>query len=170
MWLIIKTFAQVNQVIDEAEDLLAVESGLSLGQLPNENKVGPYEIPIEQAPPGFPGERLTSSDFQEQQGQKIHMDLGNPNGKYSFRYVKSIKLFALEKKFEVEKLDSYLSDDGTSRNEEGSTDPVEGNRQSGGWEYVGPDGKTYSISFVADQNGFRPVGEHLVRFFCLTFY
>ena len=32
---------------------------------------------------------------------------------------------------------------------------------SGGWEYVGSDGRTYSMQFVADENGFRPVGDHL---------
>ncbi len=58
---------------------------------------------------------------------------------------------------------SYSSDDGSVRNEEGSTDPKDGNRKSGGWEYVGPDGKTYSMTFVADQNGFRAEGDHLVK-------
>ncbi|XP_040575305.1 uncharacterized protein [Lepeophtheirus salmonis] len=33
--------------------------------------------------------------------------------------------------------------------------------QTGGWEYVGDDGRVYSIRFIADENGFRPVGNHL---------
>ena len=53
---------------------------------------------------------------------------------------------------------SYLSHDGTTRDESG----VGGVRQTGGWEYVGPDGKVYSVRFVADENGFQPVGDHLV--------
>ena len=53
---------------------------------------------------------------------------------------------------------SYLSQDGTTRDESG----IGGVRQTGGWEYVGPDGKIYSIRFVADENGFQPIGDHLV--------
>lgn len=82
--LLTQTFAQVNQVIDEVEDLLAVESGSFTGEVHN-NEVGPYEIAIEPAPPGFPGERLTSLNVKEQ-SQKLQMDLGNPDGKYSFRF------------------------------------------------------------------------------------
>eukprot|EP00096_Caligus_rogercresseyi_P015704 TRINITY_DN8173_c0_g1_i1.p1 TRINITY_DN8173_c0_g1~~TRINITY_DN8173_c0_g1_i1.p1 ORF type:complete len:239 (+),score=59.61 TRINITY_DN8173_c0_g1_i1:138-854(+) len=33
--------------------------------------------------------------------------------------------------------------------------------QTGGWEYVGDDGRVYSVRFIADENGFRPVGNHL---------
>ncbi|CAG7728102.1 unnamed protein product, partial [Allacma fusca] len=29
------------------------------------------------------------------------------------------------------------------------------------YSYVGPDGKTYSITYVADQNGFQPKGDFL---------
>ncbi len=52
-----------------------------------------------------------------------------------------------------------MSDDGTTRDESG----VGGVRQTGGWEYVGPDGKVYSVRFVADENGFQPIGDHLVQ-------
>ncbi|CAG7831349.1 unnamed protein product, partial [Allacma fusca] len=39
---------------------------------------------------------------------------------------------------------------------EGSTYPVQ--VIQGSYSYVGPDGKTYSITYVADQNGFQPKG------------
>ncbi|XP_018332690.1 endocuticle structural glycoprotein SgAbd-4-like [Agrilus planipennis] len=31
----------------------------------------------------------------------------------------------------------------------------------GSFSYTGPDGHTYSISYTADENGFRPVGAHI---------
>lgn len=31
----------------------------------------------------------------------------------------------------------------------------------GSFSYTGPDGQQYSIQYVADENGFRPVGAHL---------
>ncbi|XP_018332691.1 endocuticle structural glycoprotein ABD-4-like [Agrilus planipennis] len=31
----------------------------------------------------------------------------------------------------------------------------------GGYSYTGSDGQTYSISYTADENGFRPVGAHI---------
>uniref|UniRef100_A0A1B0GQ22 Cuticular protein n=1 Tax=Phlebotomus papatasi TaxID=29031 RepID=A0A1B0GQ22_PHLPP len=32
---------------------------------------------------------------------------------------------------------------------------------SGGYSYTGDDGKTYTVSYKADANGFQPVGDHL---------
>ena len=88
--------AQVNQVIDNPEDLLAVESDIGAGQTSHLsevdhnsqlNEVDPYLIPIEAPPPGFPGERLTSGqkDSASSQQSGSHMNVGNPDGSYSFR-------------------------------------------------------------------------------------
>ena len=79
--------AQVNQIIDNPEDLLAVESDVGEGQTSHLNEVDPYLVPIEAPPPGFPGERLTSGQkgpaSSPQSGS--HMNVGNPDGSYSFR-------------------------------------------------------------------------------------
>ena len=47
------------------------------------------------------------------------------------------------------------------RTEEGQQRPEGGIKQAGSWEYLGPDGKIYKVEFTADENGFRPFGEHL---------
>lgn len=33
--------------------------------------------------------------------------------------------------------------------------------QTGSYSYTAPDGSLISLSFIADENGFRPMGDHL---------
>ncbi|XP_041984401.1 cuticle protein 3-like [Aricia agestis] len=54
---------------------------------------------------------------------------------------------------------AYETENGIVAEESGiATDGV---RAQGGFSYVGDDGKQYSISYTADENGFQPQGEHL---------
>jgi len=36
-----------------------------------------------------------------------------------------------------------------------------GEAVNGKYSFVGDDGQTYVVSYTADENGYRPVGEHL---------
>lgn len=56
---------------------------------------------------------------------------------------------------------SYETEDGMKRSEAGILLESGGMSQTGSWEYVGPDGQVYRVEYVADENGFRPIGQHL---------
>lgn len=59
---------------------------------------------------------------------------------------------------------SYEGADGSKAAQEGalkSNGEEELLVQKGSYSYVGDDGLTYSVSYVADENGFQPVGDHL---------
>ncbi|XP_055846585.1 flexible cuticle protein 12-like [Episyrphus balteatus] len=55
--------------------------------------------------------------------------------------------------------------DGKSVSEEGSLENVGKEDESlvvrGQYSYVGPDGVTYTVTYIADKNGFQPQGAHL---------
>ncbi|XP_017071035.1 endocuticle structural protein SgAbd-6 [Drosophila eugracilis] len=62
---------------------------------------------------------------------------------------------------------SYKLSDGTSRTEEGVVNNAGTDNESisirGSVSWVAPDGQTYTINFVADENGFQPEGAHLPK-------
>ncbi|RVE45631.1 hypothetical protein evm_009744 [Chilo suppressalis] len=59
---------------------------------------------------------------------------------------------------------SYEGGDGTKAFEKGELKSINeniGESVVGGFSYVGKDGNEYSLSYTADENGYRPVGAHL---------
>lgn len=57
--------------------------------------------------------------------------------------------------------------DGQKRQEHAELRHVGTDRQAiavrGSYSYIGPDGKEYTINYVADEFGFQPEGEHLPK-------
>lgn len=129
--------SQVDIEIDDYEDLLAVENQIEENFVaiapPPEGFPGERLVSIASAPKDFGGERLTS-------GTKDTNKVASSHGTYSF---------------------SYETDDGMKRTEAGKHMESGGMLQTGSWEYVGPDGKVYKVEYIADENGFRPTGDHL---------
>ncbi|XP_058122948.1 larval cuticle protein 65Ag1-like [Anopheles ziemanni] len=57
---------------------------------------------------------------------------------------------------------SYKTKDGQWRDETVEVDAATGKLVISGWyRYVGTDGEIYQVKYVADENGFRPLGTHL---------
>merc|ERR1712137_915559 len=59
---------------------------------------------------------------------------------------------------------NFETEDGVKRDQEGSlkqiTEEAAGAVSSGSYSYTDPDGNVVSLSFVADENGFQPTGDH----------
>ncbi|XP_065359918.1 larval cuticle protein 65Ag1-like [Calliphora vicina] len=57
--------------------------------------------------------------------------------------------------------------DGKTHQEEGQLKDVGTENETlvvrGSYSYIGDDGQTYTVNYVADENGFQPEGDHLPR-------
>lgn len=68
----------------------------------------------------------------------------NPDGSYIYSYETSNGIRAEQR--------GFLKNPGT---------PGEAQVMQGSYSYTGPDGVVYTISYIADENGFRPEGAHI---------
>lgn len=137
----IRSLRQVNFEFDNDEDLLAVDSSLS-----NEIQDFPRGRKISPPPPAFRkiGDRLlTKQKIGRGKGQQRFPPalVSSKRGKDGYTF-------------------SYRTEDGQKRQEKGKVNS--GSMVTrGGWEYVGSDGRLYKTEFIADELGYRPVGEHI---------
>lgn len=57
--------------------------------------------------------------------------------------------------------------DGKSHQEEGQLKDIGTDHEAivvrGSYSYIGDDGQTYTVNYLADENGFQPEGAHLPR-------
>ncbi|CRK99897.1 CLUMA_CG013200, isoform A [Clunio marinus] len=80
---------------------------------------------------------------------------------------RNIPIIALENKIEHDGSFRYSFEngDGTRAEQNGELKYVDnenaGEAVQGGYSYQGDDGKVYSLTYTADENGYRPVGDFL---------
>lgn len=58
-------------------------------------------------------------------------------------------------------VDSYETGNGIRADESGRQTGPESQAVQGSYSYTGPDGKTYTVTYTADERGFIPQGDHL---------
>jgi len=146
---------QVNQEIDQDEDLLAVDS--------IDNEVS-FRRPILPPPPSFSriGDRLvTAPKAPARRPQAVVRGPQQPTalaGGNRAALVHNIKM-----QRDGSYAFNYETNDGQRRQEKGepSSSSAGSIVQTGGWSYTGTDGKLYEVQFIADEFGYRPIGQHI---------
>ncbi|XP_034483004.1 larval cuticle protein 65Ag1-like [Drosophila innubila] len=62
---------------------------------------------------------------------------------------------------------SFETSDGQSAQEQGELENPGSEHEAisvhGSYKYIGDDGQTYEITYVADENGFQPQGSHIPK-------
>lgn len=133
----VRSLRQVNFEFDADEDLLAVDSSFSneIQDFPRGRKIAP--------PP---------NDFRKSGNRLLPKKIGKGR-RFSPALVSS-------KREKDGYTFSYRTQDGQKRREKGKVNS--GSMVTrGGWEYVGNDGRLYKTEFIADELGYRPIGEHI---------
>jgi len=168
---------QVNIIIDNPNDLLAVESlqhsidtfqdGGSIS-LTNEVLVSAPEFEVEPSRrlPLLPKDRPAVKTFN----QNTHKAVGTPNAiTNSLGTPTKVNLQTLgqtNRQSQTKTNKGYtfrfeVPDGSLARSEEGKVGSNGGINTSGNWKWIAPDGQTFTLKFTADENGYRPVGSHL---------
>uniref|UniRef100_A0A182IQN8 Uncharacterized protein n=1 Tax=Anopheles atroparvus TaxID=41427 RepID=A0A182IQN8_ANOAO len=101
---------------------------------------------------------------QQQQQQQLHQQ--HQQSQNSLPRYKEIPIVNLENVLEVDGKFrySYEGGDGTRAAQDGQQIVVNnqvGTASQGQYTYQGDDGKTYTVTYIADENGYRPIGDHL---------
>ncbi|KAH8406825.1 hypothetical protein KR222_005510 [Zaprionus bogoriensis] len=85
---------------------------------------------------------LAAPPTQQVENVRLHSDVG-PEG---FKY-------------------GYENSDGSSQDAQGETKNLGTENEAlsvqGSFKYIGDDGVTYQVNYIADENGFQPQGAHL---------
>lgn len=91
----------------------------------------------------------------------LELEDTNSGEKRSLRQIYDLKLKSLIGNF------SYETSDGVSRTEEAEVKNAGTENEilvvRGTISWTAPDGQVYTITFIADENGFQPQGDHLPK-------
>ncbi|XP_022919791.2 cuticle protein 2-like [Onthophagus taurus] len=117
----------------------------------HQSPVTSYGTPAHSAPSPVYGPADFRSNNPEARANIIRADNSNDgSGNYHFEYETENKI---------------------SQNEQGQLKQVtegEATVVQGSYSYAGDDGKVYTVNYIADENGFQPIGEHINQAISMT--